>query len=878
MRRVQRAVLARVIAPVALLLVCLPATSQAIVERPDDELLLLAVRAQGVMLADALPAWPTPGGGVMLPLGEMARLLTIAIEVDVTKGAASGFVLREDRPFLLDVPGGRVVIGGRESAFESRLVEVQRDDVYVDAALLQSWIPVDFQVDLRQSLVTVVAREPLPFMLAREREAKLGRAAMRPSERERYPEQPLVWSALDGFGFEHQSRLTSIGGGDESRTDYQHSTFMAGDLLGHSAELWLIGTDDDLLNEVRATLGRRHPNPVLLGGLHAREYAAGEVFVPGDDLVLDGGSGPGILVSNVPLRQTNEFDTYTIQGTGPAGWDVELYRNDALLTISRVALDGRYEFEDVPIFFGLNVFRLVFYGPQGQIREETRRLEIGEGLARKGELTYRLAAADARARGERGQLEIDWGASERASVRVAIAGGDLLTGRDAYLRAGVGAYQGIWYGRIDGAVSEEGGSVLRAAIQTRLGGLSVLGEISLLDDFVSEVFRPEFGTMTRRGRARMDGILPPALLSMSFSLDATVERYETGGEVWTVGNRLSKQLGRTFLTHTLTSRIPRDVAPGLETSTQASLIGSRFAHGWSLRGEIAYQIDPDLRLNTATIQVDSYRAAEVQFGFGVQRIETADVNRVFGTVTRTRGAFGWSAGLTWDDRNQWTATAGFGISTIFDPESSQWTSSARSIATQGAASVRVFVDRDLDGRFSDGDEPLSGVGFFVDRGSSNVASGADGRALVTGLAVESPHEIAISLSTLEDVLLRPAAPGVTFFVRRGAPTVVELPVVMTGEIYGTVTIVSGDHSRPGAGLSVELVTDDGRTVQATTTAYDGFYEMTGVRPGSYLVRIGESTRGRRIERPEPRRIVIPADGAILDGVDLVVAERADGES
>jgi hypothetical protein len=844
--------------------------SQEIVERPEEELLLLALRSQGVTLADALPAWPTPGGGVMLPLGEVARLLTIAVEVDVTKGLASGFIVSEDRPFLLDAANGRVVVGGRETRFERRFVEVQHDDIYVDASTLRGWIPVDFQIDLRRSLVTAVAREPLPFMRARERKAKLVRAAARAAvSREAYPEQPLTWAAADGFAFDHQSRLSFSRRAGESLTGYQHSTFMAGDLLAHSSELWIIGTDEDPASEIRATLGRRHPEPALLGGLRAREYAAGEIFVPGDDLLINGGSGPGILLSNVPLRRTNEFDSYTIQGTGPSGWDVELYQNDALLTISRVGLDGRYEFQDIPIFFGLNVFRLVFYGPQGQVREETRRLEIAEGLTKKGELTYRIAAADVRTRGDRGQLEIDWGATDRASIRVAVGGGDLETGRDAFLRAGVGAYQGLWYGRLDGAVSGEGGSLLRGALQTRLGGLSLTGEIALLDDFVSEVFRPQFGPMSRRGKARIDGILPRSLLSINFSLDATYEAYETGGDVWTIGNRLSKQFGRTFITHTLTSRIPRDVAPGIETSTQASLIGSRFARGWSVRGEIAYQLDPETKLNTATIQADSYRATNFQYSFGAQRVETADINRLFATVAKTRGSFAWNVSLAWDDRNQWTATAGFGISAILDPLSREWETSARSIGTQGAAALRVFVDRDLDGRFSDGDEPLQDVGFFVDRGSAKVATDASGLALITNLAVETVHEVSISVSTLEDVLLRPATPGVGFYVKRGTPTIVDFPVVLTGEIYGTVTLVSERRSRPGAGLTVELVTEDGRVEQTTQTAYDGFYEMTGVRPGRYLLRIGEEARGRKIERPEPLAVVIPADGAILDGVDLV---------
>ncbi len=62
-----------------------------------------------------------------------------------------------------------------------------------------------------------------------------------------------------------------------------------------------------------------------------------------------------------------------MRGILPTGYEVELYRNDILVGSVRTAVNDQYEFLEVPVDYGVNVFRLVFYGPQGQRREEVRR-------------------------------------------------------------------------------------------------------------------------------------------------------------------------------------------------------------------------------------------------------------------------------------------------------------------------------------------------------------------------------------------------------------------------------------------------------------------------------------------------------------------------
>ena len=89
-----------------------PPQSGEFVQRPEEELLLLQVVLGRDILTPTLPAFPTPGG-IVVPLGEMARLLSLAIEADVVRGTAEGFVISEDRGFRLDARAGTVTVAGK---------------------------------------------------------------------------------------------------------------------------------------------------------------------------------------------------------------------------------------------------------------------------------------------------------------------------------------------------------------------------------------------------------------------------------------------------------------------------------------------------------------------------------------------------------------------------------------------------------------------------------------------------------------------------------------------------------------------------------------------------------------------------------------------
>lgn len=845
------------------------------VQRSEEELLLFEVRLGRSILSEAIVAYPGTGGGILLPLAELSDLLEFAIEVDVSAGRASGWVLEPSRTFTLDVPARRVVIAGTESSFDERLVELHQDEIFVDSSLLSSWWPVDFRVELSVLVLYVEPRERLPIQMREERAYERARLDSRKERDE--DDVPLVrvpWSQFAGPFIDTQLRLRLFDDGAATEFEGHQSTHLSAEVLGHSANFFSSGQHDDPFGDVRASLGRTDLDGGLLG-IGATEYRLGEVFVPGDALTIPGGAGPGFLVTNRPLDQQSEATSNTFRGELPAGWEVELFRNDALIAYQVSRGDGLYEFRDVPLQSGLNMFRLVFYGPRGEVREELVTYSIAESIPEPGEWRYRVAGADVRSFDDRGMAELERGIADGLAVGGAVSYDVLQSGEEqTYGRAHVAGFRRGVFGRADLATSSDGGFAARVLAQLRVGRTDVTAEHIELDNYLSDVFPRIVGPLLRSSRIRLDGLGPGWLGSPYVGIDAARHEGESGDAIYTVNGRASRQVDRTFVTLLLRSRFGEG-SPAVETSDiQGSILASRFVRRTALRGEVQWRLEPDAEVTNVAISADRFlERIDALARLSVRHALSNETTTLTAGLNRYQGPFSWGGEVTLSDDGQWSAAALLGASILRDDRTGDVHTFARNYAYMGAATVRVFLDRNANGIYDAGsDEPIEGVEVFVDNASFDIASDENGVILVPGMASERYHTIRVSITTLADPLWVPAAPELRFHARPGRTMPIDLPVLITGEVVGTVYIARDGLTRAASGIELELVDSDGRVVAETVSAYDGFYELVRVPPGDYELRVDRDRRGRELVVPDPRPIRIETDGSILEGIDIILGE------
>ncbi len=443
--------------------------------------------------------------GLLLPLGDFARALDFSIAVEPENGRADGWFLREERIFSLDVARREVIVEAKRKSYPAALVELHEDDIFVDTRLLSRWFPVNVRFNLPNLTVKIVSLEPLPLEQRLAREKMRGRALSRrladmpEFPRTDLPYQPVSWPFIDTSI--DTSYLQDEDGKQTAAARY--SMLLSGDLAYMSANIFLTGNDRDELTDAHLDLSRRDPDGKLLGPLALTEVVLGDVAAPSLPLVSRSRFGRGVTVSSFPLDRRSEFDRITIRGELPLGWEAELYRNEVILDFQRSRTDGRYEFIDVPLLFGLNVLRVVLFGPQGQSRQDIRRILVGPGMVAPGEWNVRAGVSqqdknllpveddsiDVKNNLEgkaRVIAEVERGITQDFSVGAGLSSLPLDSGRRHYGTLNTRFVLGSVYSRLDLVADSEGGWGANAALQTLLPwGVNLSAENGEFRDLIS---------------------------------------------------------------------------------------------------------------------------------------------------------------------------------------------------------------------------------------------------------------------------------------------------------------------------------------------------------------------------------------------------------
>jgi len=237
---------------------------------------------------------------------------------------------------------------------------------------------------------------------------------------------------------------------------------------------------------------------------------------------------------------------------------------------------------------------------------------------------------------------------------------------------------------------------------------------------------------------------------------------------------------------------------------------------------------------------------------------------VSATLSQNAGAYAY--GLSLDVSRLQGINLGFSLSfgAIRNPSSGKWMTSAQSEATTGAVLIRIFLDKNGTGHPGHGNTPLPDIAVFVNDSPFARVTASDGTLLVDGLKAYFPADIRISESTLENPLLICGIPGLRINPRPGNIQTIDLPVVATAEVAGTVTIKEDKTLRAATGVLVEVIDHAGKVLQHQRTAYDGYYTLSRVPVGTFTVR------ATAYGVTASKRIIVPPDGAYLDGIDLTL--------
>lgn len=856
----------------------------------DDDILILQVRLDRFLLSESTIGYLTETEPCLV-LGDIVSALDFAIDVGPEK--ASGWFLREENTFELDLETGELFISGKKRNYPEGVILDDYGAPCVKIDELSRWFPVDLTADVPNAIIIADGRVPLPVeerAARKKRQAAIGQAINQKEtiKGAKLPEYKLVSAPLIDFSFSAQTNndeVTAVA-----------DIFATGDFAGMQTEILTILDDKRGLRGVRGRVGRASPRGILPGPLYITQAFAGDVSTPTSRLSTRSVSGRGLFVSNRDLDRGDEFDRTTLRGELPSGWEVELYRNGILLAFQKSKGNAQYEFLDIPLLFGRNNFKLIFYGPQGQVREDFRDVYVGDTLLKPGQIRFSAGVneqniptfylqerEDDPATGTlraSGKLEVGLTQSLSASVSASsyVAGEERREYLDGSLQASIGG-MGVYF---DASHLLEGGSAFGLALQRQIKGANVSLSLEEFADYESEVVGEiSSDPLMTRGRFQADTAIQP-LENMLIPIGLTLNwlKRESGRIDYTGSLRTSTSLGLLNITNQVNAIVSKSADGSKQGAADGSLLVSRSTGGLSIRGGANYQLENGIDLTTVNLSVDKTFSEKSGLGFDAgydMRTGKSNFgigyNAVVGNVTS--GTF-----LRYSEGDG--VSAGINLSTSIGklPESSAWFASPRRMAGMGGAMIRAFVDENGDGILNEEEELLETAQASISGRPFERAINTPRGQFLPGLSAYDPVAIELNMLSIEDPYLV-AGPGSrqALIPRPGAAPVINLPLVRSGEVVGEVYRTTGVGERGAADVELELVDADGHIMARTETEFDGFFVFEMVPYGSYTLRLAPAQASRlNMELDREPQLTLSMNDDIVEGMILNLINLAGEET
>ncbi len=790
-------------------------------EKPDgksgqaaDGLALPGLFAGGRRLADAVPLHDLgPGQGACV----VAAALLDALELDhQPEGGGIALTLPEPR---------------RRIAIPAAALLPSPSGPCLPLAGLPRLLPISLAHDPVSQRLLLEAAAPLPVLMRldrAERQARLHPETLRPAF-------PLAPAPAGGTRLWSLDLAATMGLDGEAVLATQAS----GEILGLAARASL-SLARRAAPALGFTLAEARDTPDLLGPLHARSVALGDVASPAQPLIADALSGRGLVIASRPPWRADLVDEIELSGPLPPGWEAELWHEDQLIAATRTPdASGQWRFAKLPVRIGENRWRVRLYGPHGETSEQAFTRLVGTEMNAENEVDYAIGFIDggrplwgpAPVRGTSGAAgfaSIGWGVTPEVTARFGL---NAPLAGDPGLSLGLnGGHAGTLWAA---TVARDGlggiGGALRLA--RRLGGTDLLFDAARHGRDAGPQQSPLVRELAARASLSAQGRLAFGRLSLPWQLRAATATRRGGGQQQDVAARIAVPLAG--LQGSASLGLTRQGGTNWQGSTSLGLAGR--AGAWRVRGGIDATLAQGWRLagfGLSAARTAGANSVTLDLGWQAQR------RRIAAGVAFNRrlGNFGLSAGIARSGEG-WRATIGLTVGLW--QNRGRWHGAPAGLSRGGAIVPDLFIDTDGDGTRDPGETPVAGGRFIVGNALRGETTGSNGQTLLRGLPTGRSIDIETQLASLSDFTLRPARAGERLSLRPGEVRALAIPLHITGSIDAQVLLASANETTPRAGIEVSLLTPDHKPIATARSDFEGHVLFDSLKPGTYLIQAGD---------------------------------------
>lgn len=689
-----------------------------------------------------------------------------------------------------------------------QLIEYE-DDIWLPFSVLATHLPLKLDIDSQTAEIVVNSPQVLPkvqqlALLNRKkpvaggiRQQGYGFPLHRPAKQKL---QGFYWD--NEFSYEHQN----LQGESDSGLLYE------GGISARFSDATLYVNHSESSSDKNTRLRLESLNPADDDNAPSyRQWAIGDIVTRRAEAITDLSSGEGVMLSNYPLSALSDYGTERFEGNVQKGWEVELYLNGRYIATDSDTEDGIYTFEDVPVQYGSNRYKLMFFGPRGEREEQIREVSLASQFVKKGAFWYQVSSLDNDRGVEENSLQFDVGAFKNTYVRAALNKRTQNNERTLYGLLGLGLSRGVWSGAYSYFWSSLGGVGQKLDLKVP----SPIGRVHFThhqyDGFVG-------ARLNRAG---------------SLESESTINYYTRYFSRINARYKYQREVNVSGSVH-------EDLQQRLSLSWRrahmiwdAHLLGAN-RHTLSLQNiDYTHRFNAQVNFQNDDLQSHglSYSFRESQYTYarmGFQKPVDGETSYHFELSRNTRyGNFGVQANYSDDDN--YTLQLKYFLSVSRNPHNNRLVAFENSHQDSVHASVLVFDDQNQNTAYDLGEPPIPNVDVAWKQRGKNQTTDDDGMAQVQQLPTRVFSDLAIDIETLPDPSYRLALPGLRVYGVAGAPLQVFMPVVRDYEVDGKVYL----GAIPAAGVILQLLDFDGTEVAQTTTDTEGYFYFDELPFGHY---------------------------------------------
>ncbi len=790
-------------------------------------------------------------GQFYIPLQEMARIVQFNIEINLDKGIAQGFYVNEKNAYSIDVKNQNYTLKGETFEFEKDdaflfVQEFGIGEIFITADLLNKIWPLDVSINPLEQVIEIQTKRKLPYEQASERNLIRNKLLNRKSNNQESADYTRIVNKYKLFS--------------PPALDITSTTSTGGLINGIDQGLNITGRHDLLKSQANYnfSFSKEPDNEVEFENarflLERKSYDTGELplglkLVQAGDVrprisrLIDGSlSGRGLLFSTKSNKQNTDFDQIIIEGFIEPGWEVELYRNNELIAFQTVDASGEYRFENVDLNYNNTIIKTVFYGPEGQIREEEKTYNISNALLRPGETIFEGSALELNRdliktssqsrtapEGLAQRYQVSRGINQSLSVFSSFTQTPTRNDTKEYATIGANVSALGISSLIEAYKDFSGGEAIDIRNSTRFAGINLNMRNAFYNNFESS--EAGFGDNARKTRTEFTASRPIKFFANNLGLRVNLD-HETFQDI---NDRTEIDFSQSFarknlrVTHGNTTNLvdrKHRVTDGRINTTY------RINPNWQLRTQLNYDIFPDWDTRNIIGELRYRDGDKFTAALNTNRSLQDQSTRIGGQVAYDFDKFRTALDVDWDRNDGWRGFVRTSTSLAPYGDNGEYIYSSRNLSPRTAFNGQTFIDKNNDGFFNEGDHPIEDAIINIGRRGTDL-SDASGVARYTGPAKNEYEDISLDQDSLENPFLVSQKSGYNAVLRPGTATNLQFPVVETGLIEGTIFTENG----PLAGVKIQLLNNTGEVLDTTTTAFDGYYTFEYLQAGDYVVRV-----------------------------------------